>query len=88
MTVNNPSYFCRVCGLNQYEYPWDENNDCPIFGISACCGAEFGYHDCTLAGVKAHRERWLLTGQWSDIAYMPSDWSLAMQIKNIPQEYL
>ena len=89
MTNKKATFFCRICGLNQHEYPWGEDNNSPTFGICACCGAEFGYHDYTLEGIKEHRKRWLSNnGKWSEIKAMPPDWSLIEQMKNIPKEYL
>jgi hypothetical protein len=89
MGNNNPTFFCRVCGLDQNEYPWGEDNDSPTYGICDCCGAEFGYHDCTLVGIRMQRYRWLLNeGKWLEPKKMPVDWSLEEQMKNIPKEYL
>lgn len=89
MINNKPSFFCRVCGLNQQEYTWGEDNNSPTFGICACCGTEFGYHDSSLDALRAQRQRWLLNdGKWSDIKDMPTNWSLSEQMKNIPKEYL
>lgn len=48
MVNKNASTFCRVCGLDQDENPWGEDNASPTFDICACCGTEFGYHDFTL----------------------------------------
>jgi hypothetical protein len=89
MINNKPSFFCRICGLNQHEYPWGEDNKTPSFGICACCGGEFGYHDSTLEAIREHRKLWLLKGgKWSEEKEMPSSWSLEEQMNNIPIEYL
>src|ERR1700722_1572296 len=74
MINKKATFFCRICGLDQHEYPWGEDNNTPTFGICACCGTEFGYHDCTLEGVREHRKRWLLNnGKWSDRAWRPNN---------------
>lgn len=86
MIDKESAFFCRVCGLDQQEYPWGEDNDSPTFDICACCGAEFGYHDCTLEGIREHRKRWLSNnGKWAEEAAKPSNWSLKEQMKNIPK---
>ena len=35
MVNENASFFCRICGLDQHEYPWGEDNNSPTFGKSA-----------------------------------------------------
>lgn len=89
MDDKKATFFCRICGLDQEEYPWGEDNNSPTFGICACCGSEFGYHDFTLEGIRKHRKSWISSGaKWAEIKAMPSNWSLEKQLQNIPKEYL
>lgn len=89
MINKNESTFCRVCGLDQHENPWGEDNVSPTYGICDCCGTEFGYHDFTLKGIRRQREKWIASGaKWSEPKRMPSNWGLEEQMKNIPPEYL
>lgn len=88
MVTRNASTFCRVCGLDQDENPWGEDNASPTFNICACCGTEFGYHDFTLEGIRAQREEWLAKGaKWWRPKKLPSNWSCEEQMKNISPEY-
>jgi len=82
------NFVCRVCGLIQDEEPWGENGDNPNFAICACCGAEFGYEDCTKESVKAHRKRWLEAGaNWWALKEEPKDWDIEKQLQNIPVNF-
>ncbi|MEQ1064565.1 hypothetical protein ABLB96_04425 [Acinetobacter sp. XH1741] len=82
------NFVCRVCGLIQDEEPWGENGDTPNFAICACCGAEFGYQDCTKESVKAHRKRWLEAGaNWWALKEKPKDWDIEKQLQNIPVNF-
>jgi hypothetical protein len=54
---NNSTYYCRVCGLKYTEPPWGEDGKTSTFNICICCGAEFGYHDFTIKGVKEYRKK-------------------------------
>jgi uncharacterized protein YfaT (DUF1175 family) len=85
---NRDADVCRVCGLDQQERIWGDNDHSPTFEICDCCGAEFGYHDFTLEGIKAHRERWLTNdGKWWGPKAKPPNWSLEEQMKHIPAKY-
>jgi hypothetical protein len=78
---------CRVCGFEDGE-PWGPDGSTPSFGICPCCGVEFGYEDITLDGVKDYRADWLSAGaKWFDERERPSDWSLALQLANIPGRF-
>jgi len=79
---------CRVCGLEQPDYPWGESGAAPTYAICACCGVEFGYEDSTLLGIKKYRENWLRTnGNWWSPEERPPDWALAIQLENIPPQF-
>ncbi len=82
-------YFCRVCGLRQFEPPWGIDNNCPSHDICPCCKVEFGYEDSNLDAIKEYRIRWLESGgDWWLPKEKPANWSLKEQMKNIPLEYL
>lgn len=86
---NKKSNFCRICGLDQKENPWGKDNNTPNFEICACCGAEFGYNDCNIHAIRKYRNEWLLNNaEWFDSKKKPFNWSLEMQMKNIPEAYL
>lgn len=79
---------CRVCGFGLSYPPWGEDDNSPTWEICACCGTEFGYEDCTMAGIKAQRERWLSGGQiWFDETAKPKEWSFDKQKSHIPTNY-
>lgn len=80
---------CKVCGFIFDEfYPWGEDGKSPSFDICSCCGTEFGYHDFTIKGIKAQRERWKLNGyKWKYEEDKPIGWNLEKQLVQIPDEY-
>ncbi|NIE97681.1 hypothetical protein F3J02_14555 [Acinetobacter sp. Tr-809] len=85
---NHENLACRVCGLIQFEAPWGGGGKTPNFMICACCGAEFGYEDCTKESVKVHRTKWLDTGaNWWEIKNKPDHWDIHLQLQNIPIDY-
>lgn len=85
---NNRLNFCRVCGFDLLEPPWGEDGHSPTFNICPCCGAEFGYHDCTEIAVQIHREKWMSNGmKWFENKCRPEDWEPQIQLKNIPRKY-
>jgi len=81
--------YCRVCGLEQYdEPPWNETGG-PSFNICSCCGAEFGFHDRYITGVRITRKEWLDSGaQWFRPEEKPTNWNLEEQLNNIPPEWV
>lgn len=84
-----PSLFCRICGLQQDDPPWGEDGNSPSFDICPCCGVEFGYEDCNLNAVKAYRNEWLKNNAtWFQPKKKPENWSLENQLKNITEEFL
>jgi len=88
LNENRNDFVCRICGLDQQERPWGADNHSPTFGICPCCGAEFGYHDFTLVGIREHRANWLSNGaKWRDPKIKPVHWSPEEQLKNIPAKY-
>jgi len=90
MVSNDSLYCCRVCGFYHDEEapPWGANGNCPSFDICGCCGAEFGYDDCTLEDVRSFRKRWLEEGAvWFVFKEKPTQWSLEEQMRNIPEKF-
>lgn len=49
---------CRVCGFDFGAPQWGEDGRSPTYSICVCCGAEAGYQDFTLNGIRNHRQRW------------------------------
>jgi hypothetical protein len=88
LTNSSTDFACHVCGANLGDFaPWGEDGQCPTFAICDCCGVEFGYEDCQVSGVLRYRARWLSEGaKWFNPKAMPIDWSLDMQLLNIPLE--
>ncbi|HEX2912534.1 MAG TPA: hypothetical protein VH186_17120 [Chloroflexia bacterium] len=87
--LNEEKYRCRVCGLLYPEPPWGEDGKSPSFDICECCGAEWGYEDCTIKGIRTYRERWIAEGaKWFEPKAKPEGWKLEEQLKMIPEEYL
>jgi len=85
---NDPRYRCRVCGLFQADPPWGEIGTTPTYAYCECCGAEFGYHDSSLMGIRRWRQQWLNAGaEWSSLEYKPEDWNLEKQLSHIPPEF-
>ena len=72
----------------QDEPPWGEDGKNPNHVICSCCGAEFGYEDFTLEGIRDHRNQWLENGaKWFSPKEKPENWLLEDQMKNIPEEF-
>jgi len=87
--VTGGEYRCRVCGLLQIEAIWGADGQCPTYCICECCGCEFGYEDCSVEGIRRHRERWLAgDGAWFEAAKRPTNWSRDAQLTLLPEFYL
>jgi len=85
---NDPTYFCRVCGLEQFEPQYGENGDMPTYAICSCCGVEFGYEDMTVQSTQKFREQWIRNGmQWFSPRHMPGNWSWEKQKTQIPESF-
>jgi hypothetical protein len=79
---------CRICGYPCVAPPWGEDGNTPLFEHCPCCGAEFGYQDSTVMGIRKFRENWIKNGaQWDDSTKRPAGWNLEKHLKNIPEEY-
>jgi len=79
---------CRVCGLDQGFKPWGEDGNLPTFDICDCCGVQFGYEDCNVFYVKKFRDEWIKNGaKWFTPKDRPENWSLAEQLKQIPEQF-
>lgn len=86
--LNRKFMLCPVCGLKLSFYPWGEDSRSPTFAICECCGAEYGYHDSLLEGIRAWRQKWIESGAvWHESKEMPENWSLEEQLNNLPDEY-
>lgn len=89
--INESLWHCRVCGLNEDdELPWGEDGKTASFNICSCCGAEFGYDDYDLYGIRLYRKEWLekKNAEWFRPKEKPANWSLEDQLKHIPKEFL
>ncbi len=76
---------CRVCGLNQGEPPWGDDDKSPNYTICDCCGVEFGYGDCTLESTLTYRKKWVDGGcVWNEEKMKPKNWSFEDQRNFIP----
>lgn len=81
-------HYCRVCGLYSEELPWGYDGMNPAYIICDCCGVESGNEDYTVESTKKYREEWIKKGAlWFKSKEKPEDWSLELQMKNIPDEY-
>lgn len=97
MEINSTGHFvrheskdvCYVCGKKYVDYhPWGADGESPSQHLCECCGAQFGYEDVHIEGLKEYRKKWLTQGaRWFDPKHKPENWSLEEQLKNIPAEY-
>lgn len=79
-------YICKVCGYNNSESFWDNEN--PTYIICPCCGCESGNEDYTVESAKEYRAEWIENGaEWFDKSLKPSEWALSVQLEEIPDEY-
>ena len=86
--MEDDSLACRVCGLLNDEPPWGADGKTPSFEICVCCGAEYGYEDCTLEGARKYRQSWLASGaMWDTPRFKPDGWNSDEQLANIPQQF-
>lgn len=86
--MNNEKMACRICGLIQCEEPWGGNGKTPNYTMCSCCGAEFGYEDCTKESVMAYRKKWLAAGgNWWVLKEKPNLWDIEKQLQNIPVDF-
>lgn len=89
MHKNKELYTCRVCGAEQLDAPWGDDEESPTYNICDCCGVEFGYEDATLQSVKQYRAKWLDSGaKWNHKKSKPDNWSSEEQLSHIPEKYL
>lgn len=80
------SFICRVCGFEDEDPPWGLDGRTPTFDSCVCCGIEHGYQDVLPAGAARARAMWLGAGAvWREPNHMPENWSLAEQLKQIPE---
>jgi hypothetical protein len=88
MTIRDEIYYCRVCGLRQFEPPWGEDGKIPSYDICSCCGVEFGNEDYTLESIKSYRIKWMSSGaKWFDKNKKPTEWSLERQLDQVPEKF-
>lgn len=80
--------YCRVCGYELSASPWGEDGKSPTWEICPCCGAEFGYEDCTRASARKMREQWISSGKkWFEECEKPTDWNYEEQSVNVPDDF-
>lgn len=85
---NDPTHFCRVCGLRQPYPQYGEDGKNPTYEICVCCGVEFGYEDISFSGVRRFRDVWIEGGmRWFDLSQKPEGWSWECQSAFIPDEF-
>lgn len=83
---DEPVDMCLVCGLTGVERKTEDGAF--TFCFCKCCGVEFGYGDCRLETIQAHRQTWLSSGaQWFKPKDKPNSWSLEAQLANLPEYY-
>lgn len=83
---NEPTKYCRVCGLQQPHPQYGNDGKSPTYEICDCCGVEFGYEDLTRKSVMGYRKRWIEEGcKWFDPEAKPSDWNFNDQMRNVPK---
>lgn len=86
--LNEPTNFCRVCGLEQPYPQYGESGRVPTFEICSCCGVEFGYEDATIAGTVRFRNAWMARGkEWFHTDKRPKDWAWERQKERIPDVF-
>ncbi len=86
--LNDPTTYCRVCGLQQPVAQYGEDGVSPSYDFCDCCGVEFGYGDATLLGILNHRRQWAATGhKWHDPSKEPTGWSFEDQEVQIAARY-
>jgi hypothetical protein len=86
---NKEKYFCRICGFEQEDPPWGDDEKTASFDFCDCCGCQFGYQDIHLENIKKYRNKWIQEGaKWSHSECKPLNWNLNEQLKQIPDFYL
>lgn len=86
--LNEPTNFCRVCGLEQPYPQYGESGRVPTFEICSCCGVEFGYEGATIAGTVRFRKAWMARGkEWFHTDKRPKDWAWKRQKERIPDVF-
>lgn len=85
---NDPTNFCRVCGLKQHVPQYGETGDCPTYEFCDCCGVEFGYQDTAIESAKVFREQWLAAGyRWHVPEIKPNNWDVHEQLLQVPEAF-
>jgi hypothetical protein len=86
---NDPTWFCRVCGLSQAEPQYGETGDCPTYNFCACCGVMFGYGDTDPDNCRSIRKDWIRNEnfKWDATKLKPADWNWEEQKKQIPPDF-
>ena len=76
--------YCKICGF-RYDgyYPWGLDNVTPTYDLCLCCGAEFGFDDCSPEDIQAYREKWINEGaKFHSLSQCPENWDAKEQLKN------
>lgn len=86
---NDPTIFCRVCGLKQPYPQYGENGATPTYEHCECCGVEFGYQDCTVSSALKYRQEWINNGKkWDSPKTKPQNWTWGTQRLSIPKAFV
>lgn len=57
--IDKNKFYCRICGLEQLEAPWGDDDKTANFEICGCCGCEFGCDDYNIDVIREYRKQWL-----------------------------
>ncbi len=82
--------YCRICGYTHgIEFPMWLSEEEPSDNICSCCGAQTGYVDSLLDGVRSYRAAWMKNGcKWWNEEFKPANWNVFEQMKNIPEKWI
>ena len=97
--IDKNKFYCRICGLEQLEAPWGDDDKTANFEICGCCGCEFGCDDYNIDVIREYRKQWLsgklkwqnnvsYFNSWFRSSIKPNNWSLEKQLKQIPKKFL
>ncbi len=97
--IDKNKFYCRICGLEQLEAPWGDDDKTANFEICGCCGCEFGCDDYNIDIIREYRKQWLsgklkwqnnvsYFNSWFRSSIKPNNWSLEKQLKQIPKKFL
>lgn len=96
--IDKNKFYCRICGLEQLEAPWGDDDKTANFEICGCCGCEFSCDDYNIDVIREYRKQWLsgklkwqnnvsYFNSWFRSNIKPNNWSLEEQLKQIPKNF-